>query len=116
MPLTFIIPVRLLTGGNIPYRRFATGRRAKVERDAARLVTRNEVRYGVRLPLKITLTRLAPHPVDEDNLGNRLKHVQDGVADGIGLPNDRDGLHWVYAQETAPAESVRVSIEQGEPT
>lgn len=63
--------------------------------------------------LEITLTRIAPGELDDDNLIGGFKAVRDGVADWLGL-NDRDKrLKWLYAQKRgAPKEyAARVLIE-----
>jgi hypothetical protein len=47
----------------------------------------------------VTLIRIAPRELDDDNLRSALKAVRDGVADALGI-NDRDKrVEWIYTQE-----------------
>lgn len=63
--------------------------------------------------LVVTLTRLAPRALDDDNLQGALKHVRDGVADALGI-DDRDArIAWRYGQAKGPRPghyAVRVVI------
>lgn len=88
--------------------RWKTARRAKEQRDIARLITiahRDELR-GIELPLTIVLVRVAPRALDDGNLGAAFKAVQDGITDGLervmpkgaGPRSDRDRLRWQYGQ------------------
>ncbi len=60
----------------------------------------------------IRLTRIGPRPLDDDNLAAALKAVRDGVADGLGFPDDADpALHWVYNQRARGGKyGVRIQI------
>lgn len=62
--------------------------------------------------IRVTLTRLSPGTLDEDGIDDALKNVRDGVADWLGLKNDRDNrLTWAYAQERSAASVHKVRIE-----
>lgn len=84
---------------------------AKAQRNKAKWMVQNEVRYPFPLPVRVTLTRAAPRALDDDNLAGALKHVRDGVADGLGLPNDRDNVTWQYGQARQREPEVWVDIE-----
>lgn len=63
------------------------------------------------LPVDVTLTRIAPRELDDDNLAYAFKAVRDGVADALGLKNDRDPrVSWSYSQERGKA-AVRITLE-----
>lgn len=49
--------------------------------------------------LVVTLTRIAPRPLDDDNLASAFKAVRDGVADAIGIDDRDPRVAWRYAQE-----------------
>lgn len=49
--------------------------------------------------VNVTLTRLGPRKLDDDNLQGALKHVRDGVADYFGRDDGSDFYSWSYAQE-----------------
>lgn len=64
---------------------------------------------------EITLTRIAPRKLDDDNLRGALKAVRDGVADALGFVDDSDdALTWKYGQEKGrPREyAVRIDVVQ----
>jgi hypothetical protein len=63
--------------------------------------------------LTITLTRTAPsNGLDDDALPLSLKSIRDGVADWLGLADDRDPrLTWRYQQERG-AWGVRIEITE----
>lgn len=49
-------------------------------------------------PCVITLTRIAPHTLDCDNLASGFKACRDGVADWLGIDDGDKRLTWQYAQ------------------
>lgn len=52
------------------------------------------------LPCVVTLIRIAPRALDDDNLAGGFKAIRDGIADRLGV-NDRDPrVQWRYAQRT----------------
>jgi len=88
-------------------------RRAKKQREAARLLVRAaRVVLPKSGPVAITLTRIAPRALDTDNLVSGLKAVRDGLADALGVDDGSSRIEWRYAQEKGkPGEySVRVEI------
>jgi hypothetical protein len=61
----------------------------------------------------VTITRIAPRELDDDNLRTSAKAVRDGIADALGLKSDRDKrLTWNYSQEKGkPGEyAVRITV------
>lgn len=68
--------------------------------------------------LSVTLTRIAPRQLDDDNLRGALKGVRDEVAAMLGV-DDRDPVvRWQYAQRKGkPKEwAVEVRIEEARQT
>ena len=62
----------------------------------------------------VTLVRIAPRSLDDDNLARALKAARDGVADALGTDDSaRSKLKWRYAQEKGPPKqyAVRIQIE-----
>lgn len=91
---------------------YAKARRRKVERRTAHLRTLSMVATPV-FPCLVTLTRVAPSDgLDpHDGLGAALKGCIDGVADGLGLRNDRDPrVTWKLAQRRGPAGFYGVDV------
>jgi hypothetical protein len=67
------------------------------------------------LPVAVTLVRIAPRELDDDNLRSALKACRDGVADylatGYLTGDDRqDGLTWLYHQERRKPREYGVEI------
>ena len=84
-------------------------KRAKAQRSmAATLVPR----FG--LPCVVTLTRISPRELDDDNLRGALKAVRDGVADRLGV-DDRDPREqWRYDQRKGVVQAVDVRMEDAQ--
>ena len=49
--------------------------------------------------MQITLTRIAPRTLDDDNLAAGFKATRDRVADWLGVDDGDKRLTWRYAQE-----------------
>jgi len=54
-------------------------------------------------PLVLLLTRVAPRPLDDDNLASAFKAFRDGVADVLGVDDRDPRVTWLYAQRKGPA-------------
>lgn len=94
---------------------FARARRRKTERETARAFVLS-VRPLPPMPVRVVVTRLAPSDgLDpHDGLGAALKGCIDGIADALGLSNDRDArVTWELNQRRAPkgVYAVEVRIE-----
>ncbi|HEX8914396.1 MAG TPA: hypothetical protein VF796_18760, partial [Humisphaera sp.] len=67
---------------------------------------------AVGLPVRVTLTRIAPERTDPDNLGAGFKAVQDAVAKVLNVDDGDPRVTWVYDQEHQPrGRSVRIEFE-----
>jgi hypothetical protein len=61
---------------------------------------------------RITLTRLAPRKLDDDNLAAGFKAIRDAVADWIGVDDGSTSLTWVYRQEQVSKRyAIRLEVE-----
>lgn len=95
---------------------FAKARRRKAQRQAAGAMTRAVVGPSPRWPLTVHVVRVAPSDgLDpHDGLGAALKGIIDGIADGLGLTNDRDPrITWRLDQRRGPrgVYAVEVAVE-----
>lgn len=62
--------------------------------------------------VSVTLTRVSPRELDDDNLRGALKGVRDGVADAFGV-DDRDArITWQYAQARSKEKGVKIEIRR----
>ena len=103
----FILPIRTVSLANQREHWSSSARRSKVERLAAKMACPD-----VPLPCAVTLTRIAPRALDDDNVRGAMKAIRDGIADSLGV-NDRDPrVRWIYGQRRgAPKEyAVHVAI------
>ena len=92
------IPVATVSEANRRDHWSLKAKRAKGHRKAAFWALQAEVASKV-VPDSVTMTRVAPRPLDDDNLRSALKAVRDGIADYFGI-NDRDPrVTWRYGQE-----------------
>lgn len=59
----------------------------------------------------VTITRIAPRELDDDNLRSSAKACRDGITDALGLKSDRDKrLTWAYSQERGKPKEYAVRI------
>jgi len=108
--LVATLPMRLPSTANLREHWGAKAKRASEHRSAARMVLGTRARGLV--PAIVTLTRVAPRRLDDDNLATAFKNVRDGVADAIGVDDRDPRISWRYDQ-TAGDYAVRISIEAG---
>lgn len=115
------IPVRLVSLLNTREHHMARARRAKQQRSLARLQTIARLcrsplwaRVANGCGIVVTITRIGPRELDDDNLAGSAKHVRDGIADALGIDDGSDLVTWLYAQSKGfPHEyGCQVRIEQ----
>lgn len=94
-------------------------RRSHERHEAQKFRTRFAFSQGFeapKFPVIITLTRISPRKLDDDNLRPALKWVRDTVADILipglkpGRADDDMRISWQYAQEKSKTHGVRVAI------
>lgn len=61
------------------------------------------------LPVVVTLVRVGPRALDDDNLAFAFKAVRDGVADALGVKDHDPRVSWAYAQEKGEY-AVRIEV------
>lgn len=93
----------------------ARARRVKAQRQAALVLGRLLPRWSV--PLIVTFCRVAPRPLDSDNLANAFKAVRDGVADALGVSDaPSGGVEWLYSQRRGAPHQHAVEVFVWRPT
>lgn len=118
----FEVPVRLVSLLNAREHWATKARRARKQREAARMCALSctlfaEIAPAIAggAPLVVTITRIAPRQLDDDNLAGSAKHVRDGIADALGIDDGDERVQWRYAQakERHPGcYTCRVRIEE----
>ncbi|AAQ54957.1 hypothetical protein Bcep22_gp23 [Burkholderia phage Bcep22] len=99
------LPLHTNNGLNAREHWAARSRRVKKERGLAGTVV-----PSFALPCTVTLVRISPGLLDDDNLRGALKGVRDGIADRLGVDDRDPRVTWVYAQERAKGYAVRVEL------
>jgi len=103
--LEFELPVKTISEANRRYNwgkgRFYHLHRHRKQREAARLAMNvHRDRVPADRPLRITLVRVGPRRLDDDNLAGAMKHVRDGIADSLEIDDgDETQAVWSVAQE-----------------
>lgn len=98
------IPVRIISEANSRQHWRKAAARKQLHRQTARLVLQQYARpMGESELFTITLTRVAPRKLDDDNLSSGFKAVRDGVADWLGIDDGSPRICWQYAQEKSKA-------------
>lgn len=121
---TLEVPIRIRNGCNLREHPMARHRRVNKERLAVMwaLFAREREhtpsglwRQRPELPVVVTITRLAPRKLDDDNCIAGCKAVRDEVAKFLGVDDADPRVTWRYAQERAKTYACRISIEEGTP-
>ena len=95
------IPVRLISEANARGHWAAKARRATKGRQQGRLAVQilRAHNYPVADARIVTLTRIAPRRLDDDNLRGAFKFVRDGIADALGINDGSYAVEWMYDQK-----------------
>ena len=107
--MKFTIPVRTYSLTNQREHWAVKARRAQKERKWAYMLTADIKKLG--LPLTVTLTRIAPRALDDDNIRAALKSIRDGVADRLGIDDRDERVTWDYVQRRGKPKEYAVDIE-----
>lgn len=127
MTVTVEIPMALPSAGNLHEHWRKRHQRIKAQRNATALVlklTRPESHWPLEtrapmslaewvplgLRLAVTLTRVSPRKLDDDNLAFAFKGVRDEVAAYFGVNDNDSRVTWRYAQERGKA-AVRIRFD-----
>lgn len=65
---------------------------------------------GPNFPLVVTLCRIAPRALDDDNLASACKAVRDGVADALGIKDNDPRVTWRYEQRRGAVKEQAIEI------
>lgn len=105
------LPIRTVSTTNQRWNWRARNRMAKAQRTPVGLVVKAMLaRDPQRLPVYVTLVRIAPRQLDDDNLRGALKSIRDGVADAFGLDDRDSSLRWLYDQRPGGVREYAVEI------
>lgn len=111
-PLTSIstrIPLATVSTTNVREHWAKRAKRAKAQRYEAYFWTPRLRELG--FPLTITLTRISPRKLDDDNLRSALKSVRDGIADRLEIDDNDSRVTWEYGQRKGDSWEQAVLVE-----
>lgn len=98
MTVAFTIPIRTRSKLNQRVHWAVRAKAAKAERDAVHWAwPRTETLPP--LPVLVTMTRVAPGELDNDNLAGALKSIRDGIASKLGVDDRDPRVEWACAQK-----------------
>ena len=105
-----VVPVRIQRGGN--NREHWAERQARVaaEKAAVRQVL-PPMLYRPRLPVVVTMTRVAPVALDDDNCTAGFKAVRDELARWLGIDDADKRVAWICDQRQSDVYQAEVLIE-----
>jgi hypothetical protein len=111
MRVSVTLPLRIESVANLRESWQAKSRRTRMQREAAHWQLKATGEQPLPGPLTVTLTRIGPRPLDDDNLAGGFKAVRDGVADWLGRDDADPLLTWRYAQERGEPKTYACRIE-----
>lgn len=102
--MRFLIPLRLPSLNNLSHRHWRSlSAITNKQKAATRLVMSGIDAPPIpALPLLITITRVGPRRLDDDNLAGACKYVRDAIAAKVGVDDGSDLYTWRYEQRTGP--------------
>jgi hypothetical protein len=103
------MPIRTVSEANRRDHWTAKARRARTQRMAAKALARS---FGaVEMPCTVTLVRVSPRELDDDNLRGALKATRDGIADYLGIDDRDPRVGWGYGQAKGKPKQYAVKVE-----
>lgn len=109
--IVLTIPVKIESSLNLREHWRTRANRNTSHRAAAFIGLRSVKFRQDMVPCTVTLTRIAPRELDDDNLQGGFKSVRDGVADWLGLNDNDKRITWLYAQERGAPKHYAARIE-----
>lgn len=106
-----VYPYRLQSAPNLREHHHAKAARVRAERQAATLALKVTLaNSNVRPPCVVTMTRVAPRTLDDDNVRGAFKATRDAVAALLGLDDRDERIAWRYGQRKGAPKMYAVEI------
>lgn len=98
--ISLTLPLKTISESNAREHWASKNRRVSAQRTCVELALRARIagRVDAVMPCTIRLTRIAPRPLDDDNLRGALKACRDGAADALGIQDNDPRVAWTYDQ------------------
>lgn len=98
------LPLRIESVANQRMHWGDKARQTRVHRMAAIAVPAHPV------PCVVTLVRVAPRALDDDNLRSAFKALRDGIADRLGVKDNDPRVRWEYDQARGKAKEYAARV------
>lgn len=108
--VVFGIPIRTKSATNLREHWTKRKRRVGAERTATRVAWYACNTKLPKLPAVVTLHRIAPRRLDDDNLRGALKGVRDEIAKLYGVDDGGDSIRWEYRQRGGKPKQYGVEV------
>lgn len=105
--MSVTLPIRIESVANLREHWGRKAARAKGHKIAALAVAPHS------LPCVVTMTRIAPRPLDGDNLQSGFKALRDGIAARLGVDDADPRVTWRYGQERGKPKEYAARVEIG---
>lgn len=106
------IPFRLSSPGNGSQKDWRTKAKQRATQRRVVAAVLRERQPLPSTPVVVTLTRVGPRPLDDDNLAASFKSVRDEVASALGCGDSlKDPIKWVYEQRRGEPKKYAVEIK-----
>lgn len=105
------IPLHIPSAANLRQNRWEKAAQNKSLRGAGFMMARI---MGIKIPCAVTMTRIAPRLLDDDNLQFAFKAFRDGIADALKTHDRNPRITWHYQQEIGPRPMVRLEMTRTE--
>jgi hypothetical protein len=108
------LPLQIVSESNAREHWRVVAKRKKLHRTTARLLMQRHLRpMNYAGPVEITMTRIGPRKLDDDNLTGGFKATRDGIADWLGIDDGSDRLTWICQQRIGKHYGVEVVVAWG---
>lgn len=107
--MQYSIPIKLPSLANLRVHWRKMARLKKQQRLAVWMCMR-EAKFPPG-PLRVTITRIGPRKLDDDNLASACKYVRDQIANMVGVDDGDSYYEWCYRQRIGRY-TVEIDIEE----
>lgn len=114
---TIFLPIETISEANARGHFMAKARRAKKQRNAAKLITSARLN-GPLLNIELRRLHLPRRRIrdEADNLPAACKSVKDGICDALAIDDRSKAIQWAYSQKSVGCDSlVGVDVIFGRP-
>ena len=105
-----MLPIHIVSEANSRDHWRKSSARKKMHRGCAHEIMRRHPAPATDGPVTITMTRIAPRTLDDDNLASGFKATRDGIADWLGIDDGSKRLRWVCEQRKGKQYAAEVVV------